>query len=92
MTTTKMFELAEGGYSCALRRGGWMQTAITDLEERRDPRAKFERRCNEAFVALEKNDACQGRGDDHDDDDHNDDGIVDPNAFYLDGPDACYYS
>ncbi len=65
-----------------------MQTAITDLEERRDPRAKFERRCNEAFVALEKNDACQGRGDDHDDDDHDDDGIMDPNAFYLDGPDA----
>jgi hypothetical protein len=61
-----------------------MRTAITDLEERRDPRAKFKRRCNEAFVALEKNDACQGRGDDHDNDDHDDDGIVDPNAFYLD--------
>jgi hypothetical protein len=39
--TTKTFELAEGGYSCALRQGGWMQTAITDLEERRDPRASF---------------------------------------------------
>ncbi len=40
-TTTKTFELAEGGYSCASRRGGWIRTAITDLEERRDPRASF---------------------------------------------------